>query len=139
VAAGLEDLLGSLEIDAHALVEVLLGLAADDGRQMKHGAGFRVDQLVRCVGFAEVAVAGLQTLVLGKGLRRRADVGDQNLVDFPFLAVGSRDAAAFEQRVDEPRSEKTRATGHQYLHGTFSSGRVSKSRAHRSSRRRRRW
>ncbi len=119
MATGFEHLTGAVEIHAHALVEILLGLAADDGRQVKHRRGIRVDQLIRRIGLAEVAVSGFQSLVGGERLRRRRDVRDQNFVDLRLVTARGSDAAALEQRFDEPRSEKTRSTGDHYPHGFF--------------------
>ena len=131
VAASFEDFFRTLQIDAHAFIEIRLGFPADDGRKVKYGTGVFVDELVRRIRFTEVAVAGLQSLVIGERLNRWPDVGHQNFIDAFFIAAGGNNAAPVEQRVHQARTEKARSTGNQYLHQILPPRRINRLRGRR--------
>ena len=62
-AASLQQMARCVQIDLHAQVEIRLGLAADDGGQMKDRADIRLDEALQEGWIGDVALNSLDALV----------------------------------------------------------------------------
>ena len=71
-----------VEIDAVALVEIGLGFARDDGREVEDHVGLFRDQLVHSAAFAEIARQAFGRDVRAGGFGRRNDIDKRQSGEF---------------------------------------------------------
>jgi hypothetical protein len=109
-AAGVEHSAGPVEIDAVAEIGVGLGLAADDGGEMKHRIGAGCNDARHRLAVGDVAGDERQTLVIRQRQRRGRVVEQCQLVDRP-------ERRTFRQQLQRhPPAEKAAPAGDHDAH-----------------------
>ncbi|MNY36851.1 hypothetical protein D3C86_1713690 [compost metagenome] len=114
--AGFEQRARGIQVHAHAKVEVSLGLPADHGGQVEHGAGIGIHRAGQHGRVGEVAGDHAHARIVDL---RRYHVQQRQAVDRDGLAVEVK-AAALEQQAGQLQAEEAGAAGNQYIHGCSS-------------------
>ncbi|MNI60846.1 hypothetical protein D3C73_1160830 [compost metagenome] len=104
-----------IQVDAHAQIEIRLGLTADDGGQVKDDAGIGVDGCAQHGGVGDVAHPRMHALV-GEGVRLH-DVQQVDARDGLRAACVQRQRALLKQLSSQPLAQKSGAAGDQDFHG----------------------
>ena len=95
-----------MEIDSHAQIEALLGLAADHRGEVEDDLGVGVEQRLCGARLAEVPDALVDARIVGQRREPGVDVADDDALDLVFGAIGAGGSAAVEQRRDQAAPEK---------------------------------
>ncbi len=114
-AAGLEDVAGAVEVDAHPEREIILRRAAHDTREMEHHTGAGIDESRHECGIADVAPHGLDARVGCISFGEHA-VGENQAAYGKRLILRIAEFPARGKRARKSRSDEAGSPGYDDLH-----------------------
>ena len=113
-AADVEQVSRRIKVDPHAQVEVGLGHAADDRRQMKDRRGLGIDHVLDEGGIGDVPGEGRHARVRVSG--RQDHIDEHQLLNRLVVTIRRAERPALQQGVGETTSQESTATGDDALH-----------------------